>query len=67
MAACEVEYCDFVVWTQKEYVVDRIRKDDQFLSTHYETVEHLVFFLKLWGNIILGSQWQILKESFNRQ
>lgn len=32
MFVCNVEYCDFVVWTTKEMIINRIDKDDSLLQ-----------------------------------
>lgn len=32
MFVCNVEYCDFVVWTTKELIINRIKKDEQLLQ-----------------------------------
>ncbi|KAJ8290530.1 hypothetical protein GJAV_G00014080, partial [Gymnothorax javanicus] len=32
MFVCNVQYCDFVVWTTQEMVVNRIRRDEQLLQ-----------------------------------
>lgn len=33
MVACDVKYCDFVVWTLKDFIVLRIYKDTQFCTS----------------------------------
>ena len=36
IAACNVEYCDFVVWTTQSFCVHRERKDGEFIDSMVE-------------------------------
>lgn len=38
MHVCKVSYADFIVWTESEYVVERIAANDEFITSKMEAV-----------------------------
>ena len=41
MHVCDVGYCDLVVWTKKEFVVQRIMRDQDFLQKSLPRAQHV--------------------------
>ena len=44
LEVCKLSYCDFVVWTEKEFVVERITAVNQFFSSVIDTVQYFFLF-----------------------
>ena len=43
LEVCKLSFCDFVVWTEKDLVVERITADNQFFSNVIDSVQHFFF------------------------
>ncbi len=41
MSVCDVNYGDFLVWTKKEYAVERIKRDNDFLHSKISAAKHI--------------------------
>ena len=37
---CQLDYCDFIVWTEGQHRVDRILRDSNFFETEMDQVKH---------------------------
>ena len=44
LAICDMSYCDFVCWTEKDIFIERISKDETFISRVFPTLTN--FFCK---------------------
>lgn len=44
MVVCGVSYGDFVVWTKKDFYVERIQLDQNFFDTHIDAVKHFYIY-----------------------
>ena len=44
LEVCKLSYCDFVVWTEKEFVVERIATDKQFFNSVIDTVQQFFVY-----------------------
>ena len=44
MQVCDVTYGDFVVWTETEYTVERIRRNEDFLDTNISAVKNFFMY-----------------------
>ena len=44
LEVCKLSYCDFVVWTEKDVVVERIAADNQFFSNVIDSVQHFFVY-----------------------
>ncbi len=44
MVVCKVKYCDFVLWTEKEFVTERILIDNNFFDTHLANVKDFYIY-----------------------
>ena len=44
MAVCKVKYCDFVVWNEKGFILERIAYDKELYETHVNSVKHLFIY-----------------------
>jgi len=40
----KLSYCDFVVWTEKDFVVERIAADKQFFNSAIDTVQQFFVY-----------------------
>lgn len=41
MTVCNVSYGDFMVWTKKDYFVERIYRDEEFITSKCDNLKHL--------------------------
>ncbi len=41
---CNLQYCDFVVWTCKDVFIERITPDEQFIRGIMESIEHVFVY-----------------------
>jgi len=44
LEVCKLLYCDFVVWTEKDFVVERIAADKQFFNSAIDTVQQFFVY-----------------------
>ena len=44
LAVCKLSYCDFVVWTENDIVVERIMFDDAFYEEVMEDIRHFFIY-----------------------
>ena len=44
MEVYRVSYCDFIVWTKKDFAVERIAADSQFLNSVIDGVQHFFVY-----------------------
>ena len=38
MAICKVTYCDFVVWSESGFIIERIKADNDFFEQKLESL-----------------------------
>ena len=48
---CKLSYCHFVVWTEKDFVAERIAAENRFFNSVIDTVQHL-FVYKILPEIV---------------
>ena len=44
LAVCKLTYCDFVVWTQSEFKIERIIADDEFFLSKFEKQKNVFIY-----------------------
>ena len=44
LEVCKLSYCDFVVWTEKDFAVERIDADKQFFNSVLDSVQHFFVY-----------------------
>jgi hypothetical protein len=44
LALCKLSYCDFIVWTSKDYVVERISADKHFLESKQDVLKYFFVY-----------------------
>ena len=62
MAVCQVKFCDFVVWSEKDYIMERITFDVDFYASKMDKVQNFFVYGMLLE--ILG-KWYTRKPVAN--
>ena len=44
IAVCQVKYCDFVVWSKKDYITERITFDIEFYESKMDKVQNFFVY-----------------------
>ena len=58
MAICKVTYCDFVVWSESGFIIERIKADNDFFEQKLET---------LYDYFVYGMLPEIIRKWYTRR